>query len=103
MQFKNKFLKIYLLSALFTTPLHDKEHEFDLLGIPSYAVEWLIRFAYLRDISFIDECNVYEIYVTADYFGVLGLMKACVDFIGKILSSINCISVWLIARYVMTS
>lgn len=74
------------------------ESKFDILGVSSRAIEWLIKFAYLRDISFIDDENVYEIYVTADYFGVLGLMKACVEYIGKILSPANCIGLWLFSR-----
>lgn len=85
---------------MFTTALHKNERSFDIMEVPSYAVEWIINFAYLRDTSFIDASNACEIYIVADYFGVGGLMKACVDFMSKILTPENCIGYWLMARYV---
>jgi BTB/POZ domain len=85
-------------SALFTTPLHHDENVFDIIDVSSQVFEWLISFAYLRNVTFINEKNVFEIYMIADYFGVLGLMKACVDYILKLISPATCIGWWLIGR-----
>jgi hypothetical protein len=61
-------------------------------------MDWIIKFTYLRDVSFLDDSNVFEIYAVADYFGMLGLMKACVEFIIKILSPKNCVGFWFMGR-----
>lgn len=84
---------------MFTTALHENETMFDIMEVSSSSIERIIKYAYLRDTSFIDESNVNEIYIISDYFGVLGLMKACINFIIKTLSPVNCIGFWIIARY----
>lgn len=61
-------------------------------------MERIIRFAYLRDVSGVDESNVVETMVSADYFGVLGLLKFCIEFIINILSPENCVIFWLMSR-----
>jgi hypothetical protein len=93
----------YYYSTLFTTPLHQDENTFDIMEVPSKYIKWIIKFAYLRDSSFISSTNVNELYVIADHFGVLGLMKACIKFIVKNLSPENCIYYWLLSRYVSIS
>ncbi|XP_070497155.1 kelch-like protein 10 [Chironomus tepperi] len=86
-------------NALFTTKLHQNENTFDIPEFPSNFIEWIIKFAYLRDTSFIDVKNVSEMYAIADYFGMVSLMKACINFIIKILSPENCIGYWIMSRY----
>lgn len=88
-----------IFSALFTSTLHQNENIFDIPEIPSSSIEWIIKFAYLRDTSFIDESKVIEIYVIADYYGIIGVMKACINLIIKKLSPLNCIGYWNMARY----
>ena len=90
----------YHCSALFTTQLHQNENTFDIPEVPSDSMEWIIKFAYLRDTSFIDVTNVVQIYIIADYFGIFGITKACINFIIKILSPVNCIGYWIMAKYV---
>lgn len=61
-------------------------------------MEWIIKYVYLRDYSFLTESNVFEVFVVSDYFGMNGLMKACVDFIIALITHENCIKLWLFSR-----
>lgn len=61
-------------------------------------MEEIIQYAYLRDVSGINDSNVAEMLFVSDYFGVLGLMKYCIDYIIRTLSPENCIIVWLMSR-----
>lgn len=61
-------------------------------------MEKLISFAYLRDVREINDGNVYEMYATSDYFGMMGLMKYCVDYMINMLKPENCVSLMLMAR-----
>lgn len=94
---------MFCFSALFTTALHKNETTFDVVELSSDSIEWIIKFAYLRDVSFINDSNAKEILIIADYFGILRLLKTCVDFIIKALTPENCIGYWLTARYVFHS
>ncbi|KAG5672663.1 hypothetical protein PVAND_002774 [Polypedilum vanderplanki] len=87
--------------ALFTSPLNQSEigNEFFIAGVSKQVMENIIKYVYLRDCSFLNDSNVYEIYVISDYFGINGLMKVCVDFIITLISPKNCIALWLFARF----
>lgn len=85
-------------SALFMTPLNSNKEETVLVGVSAAILEKIINYAYLRDVSCINESNVVEIMMTADFMGVPGLTKHCIDFIIKILSPKNCIIYWLMSR-----
>lgn len=86
-------------SALYTTKLSisDKE-ETVAVGVSPEAMERIIRFAYLREVHTINETNVWETLITADYFAVLGLLKHCIKFVIAMLSPANCITFWLMSR-----
>ena len=61
-------------------------------------MEKLISFAYLRDVREINDGNVYEMYATSDYFGMMGLMKYCVDYMINMLKPENCVGLMLMGR-----
>lgn len=85
----------------FTTTLNDVPRtETLVVGVSSKEMEIVIKYAYLRDLSDIDKTNVVEIMIVSDYFGMLGLMKFCINFIINMLSSQNCIIFWLMSRQV---
>lgn len=60
-------------------------------------MEQIINYAYLRQCEF-DEINVHEMFAIADYCGVSGLMRRCIDFMIKILAPHNCISLMLFGK-----
>lgn len=62
-------------------------------------MELILKFAYLRDVSGVNETNVHEMLMTSDFLGVLGLMKFCIKFIIKTMTSENCVILWLMSRY----
>ena len=84
--------------TLFTTPLNQNKLETFIIGVSSTTMELIIKFAYLRDVSAINESNVVEMQMISDFFGIQGLMKYCIDFIIKNLSPHNCIIMWLMSR-----
>jgi hypothetical protein len=61
-------------------------------------MELVIKFAYLRDVSGINDTNVVEMLIVSDYLGVLVLMKHCIDFIIRNLSPKNCVIMWMLSR-----
>jgi kelch-like protein 10 len=61
-------------------------------------MELVLNFAYLRDVSGINEGNVVEMLVISDYFGVIGLMNYCINFIIRTLSPEKCVIMWLMSR-----
>lgn len=72
-------------------------NEIQITGIRGPILEQIINYSYLRQCS-IDETNMHELYVAADYCAVVGLMRLCVDFLVKKLSPTNCISMMLFAK-----
>lgn len=92
-------IKRFIFRTLFTTPLTEiPQPDTFLVGIASKDLEIIINYAYLRDVASINATNVVEIMVVSDYLGVLGLLKYCIDFIIKTMSSDNCIIMWMMSR-----
>lgn len=90
--------KRFFFSSLYTTKLSISKEETLAVGVSPEAMERIIRFAYLREVHTVNETNVWETLITADYFSVLGLLKHCIKFVIAMLSPANCISFWLMSR-----
>jgi len=71
---------------------------FELPLVPSRVIEKIVDYAYLRAGVNLDDADPFEIYVTADYFGMTGLMKYCEDTLIHSLVPDNCLKYWLFAR-----
>lgn len=84
--------------TLFTTPLQNTGGRTFVVGVPSAIFEQIIRYAYLRDVTAINDSNVREILITADYFGIVGLLKYCIEFIITTMTTENCVIMWLMSR-----
>lgn len=89
---------MFASSTLFTTPVNSNKDETVVTGITPKLMEMIIDYAYLRDLSKIDETNVHSMLFISDYLGILGLMKYCIDYIINLLSPENCIITWLMSR-----
>ncbi|XP_076181587.1 kelch-like protein 10 isoform X1 [Ptiloglossa arizonensis] len=84
--------------ALFTTTLHSREKTDVLLpGVSSNMMNLLLEYAYLRSINVNNE-NVCQLLVTADYLNILGVLDLCCEFLKKNLAPENCITVMRFAR-----
>jgi len=68
-------------------------------GVSSCIMNCVIQYAYLRQTN-ISESNVHELLICADYVGVVGLVKKCKDYLGRILTPENCVSIMGFARWV---
>jgi kelch-like protein 10 len=78
--------------------LNQNKQETFVVGVSSPTMELIIKFAYLRDVSGVTEANVVEMLMVTDYFGMLGLLKYCIDYIIRSLSPENCVIMWLMSR-----
>ncbi|XP_037959800.1 kelch-like protein 10 isoform X2 [Teleopsis dalmanni] len=67
-------------------------------GMSAAIMEQLINYAYLRRCQ-ITEDNVHELLVSADYLGMMGLVKLCERKMTKMLSPINCVDIMSFARF----
>ncbi|CAK9832872.1 Kelch-like protein 10 [Anthophora retusa] len=84
--------------ALFTTTLHSREKTDVLLpGVSSNMMNLLLEYAYLRSINVNNE-NVCQLLVTADYLNILGVLDLCYEYLKQNLAPENCISVMRFAR-----
>lgn len=76
---------------------NNEDNDVSIMGVRSPIMEQIINYAYLRQCK-IDEKHVHELYAVADYCGIHGLMRICVDFMIKILTPENCISTMFFAK-----
>nr|XP_031847034.1 kelch-like protein 10 isoform X2 [Nomia melanderi] len=84
--------------TLFTTTLHSREKTDVLLpGVSSNMMNLLLEYAYLRSINVNNE-NVHQLLITADYLNILGVLEICSEFLKQNLAPENCISVMRFAR-----
>lgn len=90
---------IFFCRTLFNTPLNTSKEETVCVGIFPEAMERIIRYAYLRETKSINESNVVETMMTSDYLSVLGLMRFCIEFIIRMLTTTNCVIFWVMSRY----
>lgn len=84
--------------TLFTTPIKSNKNETIIAGVKPAMMDLIINYAYLRDLTKIDENNVFDMLFISDYLGILGLMKYCIDYVINILSPENCVMIWLMSR-----
>ncbi|KAF3424065.1 hypothetical protein E2986_07162, partial [Frieseomelitta varia] len=84
--------------TLFTTTLHSREKTDVLLpGVSSNMMNLLLEYAYLRSINVNNE-NVCQLLVTADYLNILGVLDFCCEYLKQNLAPGNCISIMRFAR-----
>jgi kelch-like protein 10 len=84
--------------ALFTTVLHSEEEtEVFLPGVTSETMSSVLDYAYIRFVD-INEKNVCQLLVSADYLSVLGLLELCCDFLRSEFAPENCIYIMRFAR-----
>ncbi|XP_050419085.1 kelch-like protein 10 [Patella vulgata] len=79
--------------ALFTNQMFDtNKREVIIPGVSPDIMKELIEYAYTRDIK-IDSENVELLLPAADQFHIIGLIKACCDFLCNQLVAENCIGI----------
>ncbi|XP_043470677.1 kelch-like protein 10 [Leptopilina heterotoma] len=84
--------------ALFTTTLHSHEQTDVLLpGVSSYTMNLLLEYAYLRTLD-INNDNVCQILITADYLNIIGVLDLCCNYLTENLVPANCIGILRFAR-----
>lgn len=66
-------------------------------GISASIMNSVIEYAYLRRTNVNDD-NVHELLICADYVGMVGLVKQCKDYLSLTLSPENCVSIMGFAR-----
>ncbi|XP_020808739.1 kelch-like protein 10 isoform X2 [Drosophila serrata] len=66
-------------------------------GISANIMNGVIQYAYLRQTNINDE-NVHELLICADYVGMVGLVKQCKDYLSHTLTPENCVSIMGFAR-----
>ncbi|PSN47135.1 Kelch-like protein 10 [Blattella germanica] len=79
--------------ALFTTTLHSREKTDVLLpGVSSEVMSLIVQYAYLRRLD-VNQENVCQLLVTADYLCVIGVLEYCCEFLRSSLAPENCIGI----------
>lgn len=66
-------------------------------GISASIMNSVIEYAYLRRTN-VNEDNVHELLICADYVGMVGLVRQCKDYLSRTLSPENCVSIMGFAR-----
>lgn len=86
------------LRALFTNGLYETQQKIqELPEISAQLMEVVIEYAYSREAKVTSE-NVQELLPVADHLGILGLVKACCDFLKASITFENCIGIRNLAR-----
>ncbi|KAH8283387.1 hypothetical protein KR054_002070 [Drosophila jambulina] len=67
-------------------------------GISASIMNGVIQYAYLRQTNINDE-NVHELLICADYVGMVGLVKQCKEYLSHTLTPENCVSIMGFARF----
>ncbi|XP_031558061.1 kelch-like protein 20 [Actinia tenebrosa] len=82
--------------ALFTTAMIEKDSEKIYLEVSSSIVNDLLTFLYTGKTD-INEANVIELLVAADYLVIHELKEQCADYLVHLLSSVTCIKIYTLA------
>ncbi|KAK9886020.1 hypothetical protein WA026_014806 [Henosepilachna vigintioctopunctata] len=83
--------------AMFTGELCERNQErIELHGISSYNLDILLNFIYSGKAN-ITQCNVQELFVTADMLGLVEVVKGCTEFLIKELQPHNAIGFYRFA------
>lgn len=84
--------------ALFTNGMHETDQrEVFIPGVTCDMMSTIIEYAYTRS-THVNAGNVERLLPAADQFHVLGLVKACCDYLAKSLEPDNCLGVRNFAR-----
>lgn len=83
---------------MFTTAIENSAHDIKIPGIRSVTMQKIIDYAYKRK-CFIDNDNIFELYTVADYVGMIGLIKLCINYMCTMITTKNCIGLLLFGRY----
>lgn len=75
----------------------EQSHRFFIRYVRTDVMECIIDFAYSFECD-ITEANLAELLISAEYFGLSALVDQCAQFILRILSHKNCISLLRITR-----
>lgn len=62
-----------------------------------HIMEQIILYAYLRKCTINDD-NVHELLISADYVGIMGLVELCKQHLEQMLTPENCVSIMSFAR-----
>jgi kelch-like protein 10 len=81
------------LRTLFTTKLRSKENnDVHLPGLTSETMNLILEYAYVRNVD-INQENVCQLLMSADYLIVPGLVELCCDFLRRVMAPENCIGI----------
>ncbi|XP_036435584.1 LOW QUALITY PROTEIN: kelch-like protein 10 [Colossoma macropomum] len=84
---------------LFSSVWSPKEKRvYSIPGVSPEMMGLIIEYAYTRSIT-INEENVQELLVAADYLAVMGVVRACCQFLEDQLCEENCIGIWVFAEF----
>ncbi|XP_037627492.1 kelch-like protein 10 [Sebastes umbrosus] len=78
---------------LFTHWSTPDSRDFDIPNVTADMMKLIIDFAY-TDSVLVTQDNVQELFVAADQFNVMGIVKVCCSFLEGQLSPQNCIGIW---------
>lgn len=82
--------------ALFTTTMIEKNSEKIDLDVSSSIVNELLTFLYTGKTD-VNEVNVIELLVAADYLVINELKELCADYLVDFLSNVTCIKIYTLA------
>ncbi|KAH8321099.1 kelch-like protein 10 isoform X1 [Drosophila kikkawai] len=97
--FRAQFTGFNAVSSVCGTGGTGKENRvIHIPGISASIMNGVIQYAYLRQTNINDE-NVHELLICADYVGMVGLVKQCKDYLSHTLTPENCVSIMGFARF----
>ncbi|GAA6220044.1 kelch-like protein 10 [Lates japonicus] len=79
--------------ALFTHWSTPDSRVFDIPNVSPDMMKLIIEFAYTGFIP-VTQVNIQELFITADRFNVMGIIKACSDLLVEQLTPQNCLGIW---------
>lgn len=90
-------------SKLFISPVGAKQNNnYFIKYVGTGIMECVINFAYTNNCD-INEKNLNELLITAEYFCYTSLVDRCAEFIASILNVQNCIALMLMTRFLYTN
>ncbi|KAM7351624.1 kelch-like protein 10 [Cochliomyia hominivorax] len=78
--------------------LKEENHLVHIPGMSGNIMEQIIQYAYLRKCTINDD-NVHELLISADYVGIIGLVELCKQYLAQMLTPENCVSIMGFARF----
>ncbi|OCT57730.1 kelch-like protein 10 [Xenopus laevis] len=75
-----------------------KRWHFTIPGLSPEMMRLILDFAY-TGVVVVTADNVEELFVAADQFNIMGMVRACMDFMGSQLHPENCLGIWKFTQY----